>query len=426
MAKSKSKDKKMGFDKIKGRNAFRRTVSALTLAASLGLGGSTLASTLAGCENPLQDEVDSLKKEIEDKNARIEELQNNKTAIEEQIGTLELALESTEAQVASLNRQVSSINTQFDSVDNTPEALAAQKSALRSQLDNAGADKAAIQSQLDAVNGSISALQSQVGMFQGEKGDLQNQLGTASSTVISLQSQLDNANGSIALMVRQINLMEAGGKKRDAAWFAQFDAIVAHAQSIGSELATVFLGDGLIIEAVGGKTEAEIKTLMPNIPTNRVHVAAIDGATVDEIKYGINNGWLPQKTAYTVIHAGRAEVEEKETELVTDVGTEALAKSIGQKIGSIYPVLIDKTNGQAGNPTSVIFSGIIPTNTIHSNNIDYINGNGGIKKGDLGSAIDNNYIKIATGPSDVNGFKNLVNYVMNNQPTYVATTGQAH
>jgi hypothetical protein len=141
----------------------------------------------------------------------------------------------------------------------------------------------------------------------------------------------------------------------------------------------VFLGDGLILEAVGGKTEAEIKTEMSHIPTDRVHVAAIEGATVEEIKYGIENGWLPEKTAYTVIHAGRAEVEANENALIS--GNQDLSESIGQKIGGIYTVLIAKTQSQSGNATSVIFSGIIPPSgsSVHSSNINQINGNNGIK-----------------------------------------------
>jgi hypothetical protein len=116
----------------------------------------------------------------------------------------------------------------------------------------------------------------------------------------------------------------------------------------------VFLGDGLIIEAVGGKTEAEIKAMMPNIPTSRVHVAAIDGATVEEIKYGINNGWLPTKTAYTVVHAGRQEVEDNYAAL-SGGADPYLSHLIGQKIGSIYTTLTTKTQSQGGNPSSRLF-----------------------------------------------------------------------
>jgi hypothetical protein len=128
-------------------------------------------------------------------------------------------------------------------------------------------------------------------------------------------------------------------------------AIVANATGIGSELTAVFLGDGLIVEAVGGKSEAEIKGEMWNIPTPHVHVAAIEGATAEEIKWGIENGWLPAKTAYTVIHGGQAEVAGNSSTLGTNAGTETLATSIGANIGGIYTTLTGKSS------TSVIFSG---------------------------------------------------------------------
>jgi hypothetical protein len=228
-------------------------------------------------------------------------------------------------------------------------------------------------------------------------------------------------------MNRRIGLMAAGGKLRDEAWFAKSDAIVANAAAIGSELATVFLGDGLILEALAtldtsadGQpvTEAEIKYGMQNIPTARVHVAAIDGATVEEIKWGIANGWLPAKTAYTIVHAGRAEVA-GHPEL--SGATQALSESIGKKIGSIYPVLKSHTQEQAGNTTSVIFAGIIPdaASNVHSDNVSYINGNGGIKSGEFGTDIDDSYIKMM-GPISIDAFKAQANARLNNQPTNVA------
>jgi hypothetical protein len=110
-----------------------------------------------------------------------------------------------------------------------------------------------------------------------------------------------------------------------------------------------------------------------------VHVAAIEGATVEEIKYGIENGWLPEKTAYTVIHAGRAEIEANASVLSSAAQTRS--EEIGKKIGSIYTALIAKTTDGGKPATSVIFSGIIPPDgsTITSSNINYINGNNGIK-----------------------------------------------
>jgi hypothetical protein len=110
----------------------------------------------------------------------------------------------------------------------------------------------------------------------------------------------------------------------------------------------VFIGDGLILEAVGGKTEEQIKADISNIPTNRVHVAAIEGATVEEITWGIDNGWPPQKTAYSIIHAGRAEIEANASDL--NGSNQSKAESIGQAIGGIYSSLISKTTALAGNP----------------------------------------------------------------------------
>jgi hypothetical protein len=101
--------------------------------------------------------------------------------------------------------------------------------------------------------------------------------------------------------------------------------------------------------------------------------------SVEEIKWGIKEGgWLPQKTAHTVVHAGRKEVDDNYAALSGGAAPE-IAKSIGQKIGSIYTTLTSETQAQGGNPSSVIFSGIIPENPIDSYNIGYINGNEGIK-----------------------------------------------
>jgi hypothetical protein len=140
--------------------------------------------------------------------------------------------------------------------------------------------------------------------------------------------------------------------------------------------------------------------------------------SVEEIKWGITEGgWLPTKSAYTIIHAGRKEVEDNYATL--SIGADSInAKSIGKKIGSIYTTLISKTQAQGGNPTSVIFSGIIPSNSIDADNINYINGNDGIKSGDFGAAIDNSYIKMIT-PNSSETFKTIANAFINNQPTYV-------
>jgi hypothetical protein len=235
--------------------------------------------------------------------------------------------------------------------------------------------KGGVQKQLnDAIDERDSARTSLTNLHNklyGEGGTEQN------PKPDSVQAQLNAANADCTFKDRQIELMVAGGKLHDAAWFAEFDKIVSNAQGIGAELTTVFLGDGLILEAVGGKTEAEIKAEMSHIPTARVHVAAIEGATVEEIKYGIENGWLPEKTAYTVIHAGRAEVEEHAT--ILEAGPDqALSESIGKKIGSIYTALIAKTTDGGKPATSVIFSGIIPSSPIPANT-GYINGNNGIK-----------------------------------------------
>jgi hypothetical protein len=206
-----------------------------------------------------------------------------------------------------------------------------------------------------------------------------------------------------------------GGLDGEILYVAQHLAIVDNAAAIESNLATVFLGDGLILEAVGGKTSDQIKNEMSNIPTPKVHVAAIEGATVEEIKWGIENGWLPTKTAYTVVHGGRAEVMGNESSLTTS--NQSAAEPFGVAIGRIYTSL--KT---VKSDTSVIFSGIIPPSdhSIHSDNIYYINGNNGIKSGSFGTDIDNDYIKMMT-PNNVTAFKNLVNNLaIKDQPTNVA------
>jgi hypothetical protein len=152
---------------------------------------------------------------------------------------------------------------------------------------------------------------------------------------------------------------------------------------------------------------------MPNIPTDRVHVAAIEGATVEEIEWGIENGWLPTKTAYTIVHGGRAEVMEDTT--LTGI-SEANSKAIGAAIGGIYDTLKTKRPN-----TSVIFSGIIPpaNHSIPTENINYINGDDGIKSGTFGTAIDDNHIKMIQ-PASSTGFKNQTNAFINSQPTNVA------
>jgi hypothetical protein len=213
-----------------------------------------------------------------------------------------------------------------------------------------------------------------------------------------------------------------GSLANQVAWVDQHLAIVANAQAIGTNLATVFLGDGLILEAVGGKDDAAIKADMPNIPsTTTTHVAAIEGATVEEIKYGIAKGWLPEKTAYTIVHAGRAEVEVNQVALAAGQET-VLSQNIGENIGSIYPALIAKTAAlSGGNSTSVIFSGIIPSTTIEAANVNIINGNDGIKKDtNLAAALTANtgHVKMI-GPPAVVGFIAQVNARLNNQPTYV-------
>jgi outer membrane murein-binding lipoprotein Lpp len=321
-------------------------------------------------------------------------------------------------EVDTLTGQVTTLTTQRNTAQT---ALTAVTDKLVQALETAVLSPAATNdARVQALLGKISELSGQVDTLTGQVNTLTTQRDAAQAALVTEQDKVAARDQTIAFMTRQIDLMEAGGKKRDAVWFAQFDEIVANANSIGNdELATVFLGDGLIIEAVGGKTEAEIKTMMPNIPTARVHVAAMDGASVEEIKWGINNGWLPQKTAYTVIHAGRKEVEDNYAVLST--GADSVnAKAIGKKIGSIYPVVISKTTTNGGNPTSVIFSGIIPGNPINSDNIYYINGNDGIKYGDFGTAIDNSYIKMIT-PTQLAAFKGQANANMNGQPTYVAT-----
>ncbi|MDR2020360.1 MAG: hypothetical protein LBQ14_06310 [Treponema sp.] len=295
----------------------------------------------------------------------------------------------------------------------------AQIAALRETLEGKEADIAAVEAQITALETRKTALEAALAQAEGDAGDLEAELAAVNAALDAKAGELAGSEAAVTFMTRQISLMEAGGKKRDADWFARSDAIAANARSMGGELVTVFLGDGLIIEAVGNQTEEQIKAAMPNIPTARVHVAAMDGATVEEIIWGITRGgWLPTKTAYTVIHAGRAEVEANYAALSGGAAVE-IAYSIGMKIGGIYTAVVDKTTDQSGNPSSVIFSGIIPENPINSYNIGYINGNDGIKYGDFGTAIDNSYIKMIT-PNSSDTFKTIANAFINNQPTYVA------
>jgi hypothetical protein len=215
-------------------------------------------------------------------------------------------------------------------------------------------------------------------------------LAEANQDIAELTAEKATLTAENDLLTKQVSLIRAGGRYQEAAWFDQHKAIVDHAQEIGSQLATVFLGDSLINEAVGGKSEAEIKTIYTNISTPRIHVAAIDGATVEEIIWGIRNGWLPTKTAYTIVHAGRAEIIENITAL--EGPDDVLSRQTGVKIGSIYPALIDQTKIQTGtdgiqangNATSVIFSGVVtptsgPGSTIHVDNPPDINGANGIQ-----------------------------------------------
>jgi peptidoglycan hydrolase CwlO-like protein len=330
----------------------------------------------------LTDEAAALASQLATANEAKSGLQSQIDSLTAQLATAnDTTIPGLEAQITAKKAEIDNLNNvTIPGLNNTIAAKDAELTSIANKLTAAGfANVDAVIGELNtaratiiAKNEAISEKENQILELTGQKNDAILAKDAAEADVAAKQA-------TINLMTRQIDLMENGGKKRDAAWFAEFDAIVANAQGIGTQLATVFLGDGLILEAVGGKTEAEIRGIMANIPSNtRVHVAAIDGATVEEIKYGIENGWLPTKTAYTIVHAGRAEVEENQVAL--NGVNEALATSIGQKIGSIYPVLTTKTTAQGGNATSVIFSGIIPTTSIHEYNTSYINGNDGIKK----------------------------------------------
>jgi hypothetical protein len=318
-------------------NGVRRTVAAVTLGLAVLGGSAALTATLAGCPNPSGPEtreptaherlVEQLKAEYPGKSAQWYEDVAAKilAGISERIAVIMVDYTLSQAEA-----------TEVVSIMGLPGNT------------HTAAQAVAVKGVLDTVRGNAAL----------------------DSTLIS---------GGITWEQRRGGTTPADQLANQVAWADQHLAIVANAQAIGTNLATVFLGDGLILEAVGGKDEATIKGEMTHIPTDRVHVAAINGATVEEIEFGINNGWLPTKTAYSVVHAGRAEVEANQTRLTTDIETD-LSKNIGQNIGSIYTTLTIKTAEQGGNPTSVIFSGIIPSTSIHSSNVNMINGDDGIKK----------------------------------------------
>jgi predicted nucleic acid-binding Zn-ribbon protein len=333
----------------------------------------------------LEDDMADLEADKAALAGQVETLTGQKSALESQLAGAVADGAASEAEIAELEDAVAALDDKIRGLEDgiaelegQAETLAGEKAALAGQVQTLSGQKSDLEKELAAANATNGELEAEI-------DDLDEELAELNTQIAPLQAALTTANETIALQGRQIDLMKAGGRFRDADWFEKSDGIAARAEAIGSELATVFLGDGLILEALatmdsggdGETSEAEIKTGMANIPTARVHVAAMDGATVEEIIWGIKNGWLPQKTAYTIVHAGRAEVEANKTDLET--GSVSLGEPIGKKIGSIYPALKAKTQAQGGNPTSVIFSGIIPATSIHEISTNSINGNNGIK-----------------------------------------------
>jgi hypothetical protein len=328
-----------------------------------------LALVLAACGNALQDELDSLKKELADKNAQIETLQNEQNAAENSIADLEAQR----------------------------DALGGLEASLRGQLTDAGIIGATLQDQIEVLlanetehTGLIASIREQLEEADISGATLQEQIDSLVLAKTNLETSFAAAEDAIALRDRQIDVMMIGGQfhgkirtggtdeapeytnvNGGEAWFTQHKNNVTAAQNLEEQVAIVFVGDKVIADMPLANITAR--------SGHARHPIGIEGDNIGDIKYRMGyrmvNGVeqfvatdseMPAKPAYIVAHAGQKEVEESGLTTM-DNGTKAT--KLGQDIGAFYAWI------RAKYPTpSTIFSGIIPRNPIGTNNTSDLNG----------------------------------------------------
>jgi acyl CoA:acetate/3-ketoacid CoA transferase alpha subunit len=245
-------------------------------------------------------------------------------------------------------------------------------------------------------------LQDELDRLRKEKEELQNQKDVLEAAATGDTAALEAAKADAAakqeaidLKTRQISALRVGGQYHDKAWFDQHDANVAAARSLGDELTTVFIGDGVIREMWDGASgiidTATAKGKIPNLKTDRAFVIVAAGDNAGDLKWkvGIRDAGdtvaptseVPAKPAYIVSHFGRSVVEK------SGLGTadDPVSLEVGTEIGIFHAFL------RILFPDSYhITSGIIPANPIGTNNTANINAMIQTKIGATGAA--NQYI----------------------------------
>jgi predicted nucleic acid-binding Zn-ribbon protein len=170
-------------ERTKGRNAFQRATSALTLSALLGIGGVSLASTLAACTNSLQDEVDRLKDELEDAKGQLATLEADKTAAERAKAEAETRVAELTAQIDTLNARIDAITLQLGQLTQDYNVVVADRDAKIAEL----AEKIEA---LGLSNATISTLRGEKANLAQALSDKEAELEAADQANTALVAQL--------------------------------------------------------------------------------------------------------------------------------------------------------------------------------------------------------------------------------------------
>ncbi|MDR3126002.1 MAG: hypothetical protein LBT92_00005, partial [Rickettsiales bacterium] len=214
---------------IKKKKPFERTASALTLSALLGIGGAALASTLAACANPLQDELDAANAEKGRLEKENEELKAQKIKLEADLTAATEGKAELEAQIGELEEQIKAKQGQIDTLTAERNVAQAKIDGIRQKLIASGKTAA----EADAIIADISTL-------TGEIADLTAQLATANNTTIpgletqiaDLRAQLATANDTtipgLETQIADLRAqLDAIAGKLTLAEFSDVDAVLA-------------------------------------------------------------------------------------------------------------------------------------------------------------------------------------------------------
>jgi hypothetical protein len=179
----------------------------------------------------------------------------------------------------------------------------------------------------------------------------------------------------------------------------------------------VFVGDGVIAELPDGN--------ITNQPTYQRHKIGLAGDSFEDILWRLDNGEMPARPAFIIQHAGQLEVASSG---LTTAYDETTATTYGNALGAFYAEVKSRY------PSSFIHSGIIPANSIGTDNTGVINtriqaaiGNNSQTNIFMSTITDTNtlnlYLAGMTPGVSMSGQKSAIQLASNIQPGR-ARTGQ--